>query len=514
MRKISFLLCVLAFVISASAQENHYELAKTKVVENLRTGDFVSAKSRLNLLKPYIDDSNYNEYQDLLKQFNDSVSNSYNKANSLREKKQYQLAIIEYQRLIGRSKEPLVKPLYAHIGYCYEMRSEEELARNNYQLGIKYNEKLSVSRMEKLESRKELPKNPKVDKDEKLTDKRIIKHDKAVTTTVPKDFVLIPSGTLYKYEDGYDNDHQKYIYKDVHLDAFYICAHEVTQEEYERTMGSNPSQIKGTNIPVNTVQFIDAIKYCNARSVAEGYDGFYEISNNIVSVNPNSNGYRLPNEYEWAFASRKDERTKTKYAGGSNIKDIAWYGGNSKCTLHQVCTKSPNQRGIYDMNGNVSEWLWKKEFTGHNCLIGSDFMTYILFGESDVVGSSYCSETNGFRVVLIIKGQNNSNIKNLQTVKHYIKEKHSSVEYKRKQDKENAERKRIRNALKAEAKEYVRIADQSYAIYVENFDETKGIQALTNYRKALAMAREHNLFFVHEKEKIEQCIKALEKEIK
>ncbi len=147
MKKFIFSLCSLVVTINALAQLNTYETIKTKAVENLRTGDFASAKSRFNLMKPYIDDSNKAEYQSLLDQLQDSINNSYNKANTLRKKKQYQLAIVEYQRLIGRGKEPLVKPLYVHIGYCYEERSDNELARSNYQLGIQYNENLSALRM-------------------------------------------------------------------------------------------------------------------------------------------------------------------------------------------------------------------------------------------------------------------------------------------------------------------------------------------------------------------------------
>ena len=55
-------------------------------------------------------------------------------------------------------------------------------------------------------------------------------------------------------------------------------------------MNENPSFIKGDDLPVNAVQYIDAIKYCNARSKAEGYDGFYNIDNNIVTIKPHSNG--------------------------------------------------------------------------------------------------------------------------------------------------------------------------------------------------------------------------------
>ena len=79
---------------TALQKQNTYETIKTKAVENLRSGDFTSANSRLNLMEPYIDDSNRNEYQSLLNQLQDSITNSYNKANALRGNKQYELAII------------------------------------------------------------------------------------------------------------------------------------------------------------------------------------------------------------------------------------------------------------------------------------------------------------------------------------------------------------------------------------------------------------------------------------
>lgn len=152
MKRLVFTICSLVITFSAYAQQNTYQAIKTRVMENLRLGDFASAKSRLNLMEPYIDDSNRNEYQSLLNQLQDSINNSYNKANALRGKKQYELAIIEYQRLIKRNKEPLIKPLYAHIGYCYEARSAsnenfKKLARDNYQLGIQHNENYSALRM-------------------------------------------------------------------------------------------------------------------------------------------------------------------------------------------------------------------------------------------------------------------------------------------------------------------------------------------------------------------------------
>lgn len=335
-----------------------------------------------------------------------------------------------------------------------------------------------------------------------------------ITPIVPDDFILIPNGTLKRYLTGYD-DKWNNIYEDFTLDGFYICKHEVTQKEYIRVMNENHSFIKGDDLPVNAVQYIDAIKYCNARSKAEGYDGFYNIDNNIVTIKPHSNGYRLPNRYEWVYAARKDESTKTEYASGNNISKVAWYGGNSKNTLHAVCTtKEPNGRGIYDMNGNVSEWLWEKDFQRCNCHIGGDFLTYVGFYEKDVVGSTVCSEENGFRVVLITKELINKNVESPTSVKCHKLEYYHAVEAKVQREREDAERDRQRKAMKAEANEYVRIADQAYNDYADSFNESKGIVALTNYKKALDLNKKHGLFFVSERERIEQKVNILEKELK
>lgn len=334
-----------------------------------------------------------------------------------------------------------------------------------------------------------------------------------IEPTIPQDLILIPSGILKKCHAGYD-DNWDDIYEDVALDSFYICNHEVTQKEYIQVMGTNPSFIEGDDLPVNAVQFIDAIKYCNARSEAEGYDGFYIIDNNNITIRPHSNGYRLPNWHEWVYSARRDGATKTKYASGGSIAKVAWYGGNSKNTLHPVCTKESNGRGIYDMNGNVDEWLWDKEFEKFNCYIGGNFMSYIGFHENDVYGSTFCSERNGFRVVLITKKLKNNNVATPLTLRYFSLEYYHAVEEMLRQERENAEREREREALKAEANEYIRIADQAYSAYSEEFDEKMGIKALHNYRKALKLMDEHNLFFSKEKEKIKKKITALEVELK
>ena len=93
-------------------------------------------------------------------------------------------------------------------------------------------------------------------------------------------------------------------------------------------------------------------------------------------------------------------------------------------------------------------------------------------------------------------------------------DKQSSVEYKKKQNQEGAERDRQIKALKAEANEYVRIADQAYNDYAESFNESKGSLALKNYKRALDLNKKHGLFSISEIENIEKKVKAIEYEFK
>lgn len=150
MKGLILTICSLAITFCAFAQQDTYEAAKIKVMENLRSGDFASAKSRLNLMEPDIDESNRNEYENLLKQLQNSINDVYGKAHALRATMQYQRAINEYLRLVGRNKEPLIQPLYTLIGSCYEDLSLKELARSYYELGLKYKEEGAIEGINRL----------------------------------------------------------------------------------------------------------------------------------------------------------------------------------------------------------------------------------------------------------------------------------------------------------------------------------------------------------------------------
>lgn len=153
---------------------------------------------------------------------------------------------------------------------------------------------------------------------------------------------------------------------------------EVPQALYESVMGVNPSCFKGKNNPVDCVSWYDAIYFCNKLSILNNLTPVYAVNgetdiskwnyepNNkdeqfhklegIVTQDINADGYRLPTENEWTIAANGGNNYK--YAGSNDINEVAWYEGNSGKTTHPVAQKKPNGYNLYDMSGNVSEWIW------------------------------------------------------------------------------------------------------------------------------------------------------------
>lgn len=144
----------------------------------------------------------------------------------------------------------------------------------------------------------------------------------------------------------------------VTLGKFLISPTQVTQREYEEITGENPSFHRGANLPVETVNWWDAIRYCNLRSLKENLAPCYNLETGFCDMR--KNGYRLPSDTEWTHAS-----------GGASIPTAETEAnlGNSDTThisslvdelnrsgTRPVASYPANQYGLYDMFGNVWEW--------------------------------------------------------------------------------------------------------------------------------------------------------------
>ncbi len=196
---------------------------------------------------------------------------------------------------------------------------------------------------------------------------------------VPENFVLIKGGSFQMgspdseaWRSADETQHS------VTVSDFYMSKYELTQKEYKEITGNNPSNFKGDNLPVENISWLDAVAYCNARSEKDGLTSVYTVDGQNVSWDRSANGYRLPTEAEWEYACRAGTSAPFYIENSPSAEDANYYGhypyeiednyfsqgnlevkpGEYRETTVPVDSFSENPYGLYNMHGNVSEWVW------------------------------------------------------------------------------------------------------------------------------------------------------------
>jgi formylglycine-generating enzyme required for sulfatase activity len=173
--------------------------------------------------------------------------------------------------------------------------------------------------------------------------------EKPYTNSIGIEFVLIPAGSFTwaaevkesKNVFGETVQETTPARKVTISKPFYLGKYEVTQEQWYAVMGDNPAKSKGRTNPVEQVSWEDAQRFISRLNQKEGH-----------------NRYRLPTEAEWEHAARAG--TSTEYFFGDNesaLGQYAWFKGNSGGKAQPVGQKQPNPWGLYDIYGNVFEWV-------------------------------------------------------------------------------------------------------------------------------------------------------------
>jgi len=205
---------------------------------------------------------------------------------------------------------------------------------------------------------------------------------------VPLTLVIVPAGMFTmgspEGESGRFTDEGPE--RDVTLSrSYYLGTHEITQGQWAAVYGNNPSGYPscGQGCPVETVTWFEALAFANAVSAIEGLPSCYTLTDcsgtpgtgmtcsEATFVGVGCEGYRLPTEAEWARAARAGTTTRFSHGdvlacdddcGSCALHDqhMWWCGNNIPSGTKATGSKTANGYGLFDMHGNVYEWVWDR----------------------------------------------------------------------------------------------------------------------------------------------------------
>ncbi len=230
------------------------------------------------------------------------------------------------------------------------------------------------------------------------------KHER-ILAHVNEQMVRVPGGTFTMgcTPEQADCDNAEKPAHQVQVRSFNLSKYEVTQELWEAVMGKNRSKFKPCpQCPVEQVSWDDIQAF-------------------LKKLNAGGGRYRLPSEAEWEYAARGGAQSQGyKYAGSNNPDAVAWHSGNSGRKTHPVGQKQANELGLYDMSGNVSEWVqdcWNDNYQGapsdgrawetgdcrRRILRGKDWLNHPIHLRSarrdwSTTADNQVSSINGFRI--------------------------------------------------------------------------------------------------------------------